>query len=67
MVIKGSARGGSPPDVRRLADHLLSSENETVELVEITGSARPTFAKLLPIFGRCRSAAAPDKPCITPA
>lgn len=37
MVIKGSSRGQSAGDIRRLAAHLLAEENETVEVVEITG------------------------------
>lgn len=37
MVIKGSSRGQSASDVRRLADHLLAAENETVEVTEIRG------------------------------
>ncbi len=38
MVIKGSARGGSATDIRRLADHLLAAENETVQVAEIRGT-----------------------------
>ena len=37
MIIKGSSRGQDRRDVRRLADHLLSGENESVEVVEISG------------------------------
>ncbi|AWJ94819.1 hypothetical protein Sp245p_33950 (plasmid) [Azospirillum baldaniorum] len=37
MVIKGSSRGQSASDIRRLAAHLLAAENETVEVAEIAG------------------------------
>lgn len=37
MVIKGSSRGQSAVDVRRLAEHLLAAENEEVCVLEITG------------------------------
>ncbi|MBF0325576.1 MAG: relaxase/mobilization nuclease domain-containing protein [Alphaproteobacteria bacterium] len=50
MVIKGSARGATPTDVRRLADHLLSSENETVEVLQIAGSASPDLHQALADF-----------------
>ena len=39
MVIKGSSRGHDRRDIRRLAEHLLSGENESVEVVAITGTA----------------------------
>ncbi|SOE01526.1 relaxase/mobilization nuclease domain-containing protein [Caenispirillum bisanense] len=39
MVIKGSSRGQSPADCRRLADHLLDgSENESVAVLEVRGA-----------------------------
>lgn len=38
MVIKGSARGASAPDVRSLAAHLLHGENETVAVLQISGT-----------------------------
>lgn len=37
MIIKGSSRGQDRRDIRRLAEHLLSGENEAVEMVEISG------------------------------
>ncbi|MBI2236112.1 MAG: relaxase/mobilization nuclease domain-containing protein [Magnetospirillum sp.] len=37
MVIKGSSRGQSAGDIHRLAAHLLAEENESVDVVEITG------------------------------
>lgn len=39
MVIKGSSRGQSATDVRRLVDHLLADENESVEVAQIQGTA----------------------------
>ncbi|MBK3734240.1 relaxase/mobilization nuclease domain-containing protein [Azospirillum brasilense] len=39
MVIKGSSRGQSASDVRRLAAHLLAAENEAVEVAEVAGVA----------------------------
>lgn len=40
MVIKGSCRGQSSQDARRLARHLMNCEsNETVELIELKGCA----------------------------
>ncbi len=40
MVIKGSSRGQSAADVRRLADHLLNADdNEEVAVVELTGTS----------------------------
>ncbi|CAO3455475.1 hypothetical protein [Azospirillum argentinense] len=39
MIIKGSSRGQSATDVRRLADHLLDDENETVEVAQVRGTA----------------------------
>ncbi len=39
MVIKGSSRGQDRRDVRRLADHLLSRENESAEVIEVAGTA----------------------------
>lgn len=37
MVIKGSSRGHSRRDVRRLAAHLMSGENETAEIIAMDG------------------------------
>ena len=39
MIIKGSSRGQSAPDTHRLAMHLLSDENEAVEVIQIRGVA----------------------------
>lgn len=39
MVIKGSSRGQSAGDIRRLAAHLLATENEITKVVEINGTA----------------------------
>ncbi len=40
MVIKGSSRGQSATDVRRLADHLTNADdNEEVAVVELTGTS----------------------------
>lgn len=38
MIIKGSARGQTARDARRLAAHLLNAENETVSLAEVRGA-----------------------------
>lgn len=38
MIIKGSSRGQSATDVRRLAAHLLDDENERVEVAEVRGT-----------------------------
>lgn len=37
MIIKGSSRGHSAADTRRLARHLLSVENEEAEILALTG------------------------------
>ena len=47
MIIKGSARGQSAPDTSRLASHLLSSENEAVELIQLRGVASPALPSAL--------------------
>jgi len=39
MIIKGSSRGQSAADAKRLARHLLSAENEQVELIALNGVA----------------------------
>lgn len=39
MIIKGSSRGHDRRDIHRLADHLLSTENESAEVIEIAGTA----------------------------
>lgn len=38
-MIKGSSRGATPRDVRRLARHLLSEENEVVQVLGLEGVA----------------------------
>ncbi|KJS39390.1 MAG: hypothetical protein VR70_08110 [Rhodospirillaceae bacterium BRH_c57] len=52
MVIKGSSRGHSRRDVRRLAAHLMSGENETVEIIAMEGVAS---ADLLDAFEEMRA------------
>jgi hypothetical protein len=47
MIIKGSARGNSANDVRRLARHLMAAENEQVALVELRGVASVTLHEAL--------------------
>jgi len=47
MIIKGSARGQSPSDTSRLAQHLLAHENESVSVLEITGTSATTLPEAL--------------------
>lgn len=47
MIIKGSSRGQSAPDTYRLAIHLLSTENEAVEVIQLRGVASPALPSAL--------------------
>jgi hypothetical protein len=47
MIIKGSARGQSTADVIRLAQHLQSVENESVQVLEFCGLAARTLPDAL--------------------
>lgn len=47
MIIKGSSRGQSAPDTHRLALHLLSHENEAVEVIQLRGVASQALSSAL--------------------
>ena len=47
MIIKGSSRGQTKTDTSKLAQHLLSQENEEVEVVELAGVGSQTLETAL--------------------